>query len=201
MKHPMQQLSLYVNAYTHTGSDRHIDNAAFPFCLTEGDLSKNRTVNVCVKAYRAAKRFFKSPYDIVICPCQLRRAGDISIGSRTSVRINRTKTANSKCLHSCLLKIIDHFRNRFLRCPCGDGNLLVNLSRLIPNGTHHFCSTRFQCSQFHSILLLDLLYECFCSTSSTIIGSSGLAFSAASASASVGSFCAVSRHARKATIR
>ena len=151
MQHTMKEFPFCIDAGTYTSSNCQINNVLLALRLTKGYFTKRRAIYVRIKAYRTAKAFFKSPDNIVILPRQLGCAGDIPVGRRILIRIDRSKAANSQCFYFFCLKPLNHFRHGCLRCLGRDRNLLEDLSLFIANGAYHFGSASFQCSNSHSL--------------------------------------------------
>ena len=151
MQHTMKEFSFCIDAGTYTSPNCQINNVLLALRLTKGYFTKCRAIYVRIKADRTAKTFFKSSYYIVILPRQLGCAGDIPVGRRILIRIDRSKAANSQCFYFFCLKPLNHFRHGCLRCLGRDRNLLEDLSLFIANGAYHFGSASFQCSNSHSL--------------------------------------------------
>ena len=143
MQHTMQELSVGHYAAANAGSDCEIDRIFQSLGLSVCYFSKQRSVDIRIKADRNMKLPLHRTDQIEISPGELWRRCDIAICFRITVKINRPEGRNSQCLYRMCLKPLKDLRYGFFRCRCFNRDLLLNFSEFITNRTNHFGSASF----------------------------------------------------------
>ena len=151
MYQPVKRLSVDAHAHADPGADRDIDRIMTTLCSAPHSLSQYGSVYIRVKACRHAERFPEGSDDIVIRPCQLRCTGDVTVGIRLRVQIDRAKASDAKCPDLLVLKKADHLGHCLLWCPRRDLHPLKQLSIVCGNRADHLCSACFNSSDPHNV--------------------------------------------------
>ena len=143
MHQSVQQFSVNVSAYAHTGTDSDVEGIFTALRCTEAYLSQHGPVDIRIKTYRNLQCLPEGSRKIVKSPCQLRRTGDISVGSRFPVQIHRAEAADAQRLKSLILKIFYHLRYGNLRGLRGKYRSVKNIALLVPYGAYHLGAAGF----------------------------------------------------------